>query len=219
MTIRVHGAVGADRLGYFMGENALVTIVVKSADVDFAETGVLAPLDQFKYLYAKDVTKDISAMVDIDGTGPKTDTVINIGVEQRTFKGVELTNDAAYKAAYAKQHNLRQLIDTVQQRAVILGVSPAGRIATGTVDIASGYDKPIVMGADTSAVSVFIERADVMDKYPINQYGQLSGSVVPGGELIDGISKLVFMKPDTTPATVLPAAFAVKVSRKIPQVL
>lgn len=225
MTVRVHGAVGTSRLGYFQGENALLSIVVKNAAVDFDETGVLMTLVDFKKMYARDITKDIAEDVTYDEDGHHAGilmvTVPNCSVEQRTFKGVVITSDAEYLAAYAKQHNLRQLIDSVQQRAVIIGTSKGGRVASGVVSVAAGYDKALTVDvADTSAVSMLVERADVMDKYPINTFGQLTGSAQVGQHLIDSVAGLKFLAADGVTAAILGTTeFAVKIARQIPQVV
>lgn len=232
---RVHGAVGENRLGYFQGENALVTIAIKtpaaSADsaIALGETGVLQTLNEFKILFGHSVTDGIADSDtyhgDTNGDGSITsadDSVVNVGVEQRTIMGVQYDTDAEYVEAYATQQNLRRVVDSLQQRAVIIGVSPAvTETATASLDL-QGYDKAmsVAVGDVITYITFLIERGTSLDKNAINMYGQLlNQDPIPGGELVDALATVLFLKPDATEEVAIPGRIAVKVAREIPSVL
>lgn len=112
MTIRVHGANGAERLGYFQGDNALIKVDVTG--VDAKVTNVLHTAADLKVLFMD--------------SGIDTATWTNIPVESRTVvdgygNSVEYTTEAEWDEAYYAQANYRIIIEAVQQRSVIIAVN------------------------------------------------------------------------------------------------
>lgn len=224
MTVRVHGFNHDERLGYFMGDNALASVAVAGAEIK--ASGVIMTLADFKKMYAVDTSKDIAASVPynwIDDTNTAhTKQVPNTSVEARTFAGVVIADDAAYLKAYAAQHNLLRLVNTIQQRSVIMGISKAGAhadIEAGDVNANGAYSKWNLAVASVDSVTVMIERATVYDRMRPNHFGQPTGLSVIGKELVDDFLGLVLLAADGATAVTLDATnYSVRVDRNIPQI-
>ncbi len=172
MTIRVHGATGGDRLGYFQGDNAILTFMfVGAANFGIEETGVVTTAADLLVLHHDS---------GLEYTGASL-TFTELPAASRTVNGVQYDTEAAWTAAFNRQQNLRRLIESIQQRSVII----ASRAATGTVgdnaddiigiDLASSKVTTTAVDNDPVALGSFlIERAQVWDEYFPNTYGQLA---------------------------------------------
>lgn len=226
MTIRVNGANGGDRLGYFQGDNAIVHLAVKTAAasvadrIDFAETGVVTKFEDFMVLH------EFAATV---GHTVSPGVFTNISAEARTINGVTYATEATYRAAYAAQANLRLVVDTVQQRSVII----ATRGEALTIDTANDswtegltssnltFTTATANNDAVSVVSFLIERATVWDEAFPNQYGQPTTGD-EGGILVDALTALSgsFMLPDgglvSEEASAAPFETAAHVSKQLP---
>lgn len=230
MTERVHGYIIDDRLGALMGDNAFVSIAV-DAGVDIKATGVLTPLNQFKALYAYNPAQGIEfsepRRVDInDFSGAaRMENLPNVPADLRTIKGVTYASDATYTTAWCAQENLRRLVDTVQQRGVLIAISNAGPL-TGTPAVANvnvddntrKYGQWSASFTNAQTVTFLVERGYVFDKTRPNEYGQPSATQI-GHELIDELLKLTLLSPTGQPVTLSDTNCAVRVDRSVPQIL
>lgn len=228
MTERVHGYIIDDRLGALMGDNAFVSIAV-DAGVDIKATGVLTPLNQFKALYAYNPAQGIEfsepRRVDInDFSGAaRMENLPNVPADLRTINGVTYDSDETYTTAWCSQENLRRLVDTVQQRGVLIAISKAGPL-TGTpadvvdVDDIRKYGQWSASFTDAQTVTFLVERGYVFDKTRPNEYGQPSETQI-GQELIDELLKLTLLSPTGQPVTLSGRTCAVRVDRSVPQIL
>lgn len=254
MTERVHGYIIDDRLGTLMGDNAFVSIGVNAADVKVLSTGVLTPLAQFKALYAVKPDRDMGNLVSVPGTEtgialgvpgsgigdvivPGVPVVVpNVPAALRTFgKNPDgtphvITSDADYVAAWAAQENLRRLVDTVQQRAVLIAMSKAGlstTATTGNVDTTNArsygeWSADLTAVGDKYYVTFLVERSTSFDKARPNGYGQ-PGGVIIGQELVDELSDLSLLSVAAgsadTGSVSLSNRVAVRIDRSVPQII
>lgn len=239
---RTHGY-NHDSKSYIMGKSALVSIAIK-AGVDIDSNTVVAPLDEFKRIYGIDPAG--SQYIDAtygwykDGSTQSFDYIISAAA--RTFTGVDATGaigttatigntaiptainsgtsaaDVAYKKAYFAGENLRKIVDTVQQRAVVLGISPVGAIsATAAISTTNGWSVNIAAGAGVYVVTLLVERAEVFDKAIANQYGQPTTPVV-GQALVDDLAALSLYDSTGALVQLTTANTAVMIQKSIPQV-
>ena len=211
---RFHGAAEMNRLGYFFGDSAIATIAVETTSstiAPFFTSNVVAPLAEFKRVHGLALSDDISLL----------------DAEKRTFVGVAadgtrgvtaaLTNDAAYVRAYASQENLRRLVHTIQQRAVVAGVSDSVvrsivvgdnlfNPTTGNVDGAG------VAIANAQVISFLVERATVFNKDGISTYGQPTGTITEGLNLQEALEGVALLSVTATEVTLdsASAMFGVK---------
>lgn len=194
---RYNGGSLENQLGYFFGDNAFVSVAIDASGTiaPFFASGVIAPLAEFKRRHGL-----------ASGDGIET-----LPAEKITFEGVAadgtkgttaaLTNDAAYVQAYASQENLKRIVDTVQQRAVVAATSAEEARTLETTDLfhnATSQDADPAVGVDFSTaggnvISFLIERANVFNQDGIDVYGQPTGVILEGRNLqlaLDGISLL-----------------------------
>lgn len=219
MTIRVHGAVGADRLGYFQGSNALVTVVSHSVAanaanrIDFGETGVVTEIDDFKSLFG------ILPVVNIS----------TLDAEVRTFNGVEMADDAAYIAAYAQQKNLQMVVDSIQQRSVIIATSASvasvaddaddltAAVLTNFIgDYTGGAAIVVAAGDIVTGITFLVERVDTLSQHEINRFGQLTGTIDADHFLDEMLNDIAFLKADGTAFTAADSSLRFNISRSLP---
>lgn len=225
MTVRVHGFNHDGRLGYFMGDNALASIAVEGAEL--GATGVIMTLADFKKMYAIDPSKGIAEEVDYkwidDSNTAQSKKLPNITVEARTILGTVYATDAAYVQAYAKQHNMLRLVDTVQQRSVILGISEGGaRAAIVSADVTAGgaHSKwSLALAGSPQSVTLMIERAAVYDRLRPNLYGQPEAAAPKiGKELVDDLLGLKLLSTTATDVELTTTNYSVRIDRNIPQI-
>lgn len=175
MAIRFNGF---SKLGLesVQGVNGFLSMAVDQTEHAFGETGVVANLHDFKVLAGmKDLTENISTLP----------------AEQRTFEGVEIADDAAYTAAYAKQANVRRLIDWLQQRAVIMASSAAK--AGVAVETTNGWTKDI---AAANAVTFMLQ--DVEGLYYTAPKAGVPADTDSLTMLADDFDSLMLFKADGT---------------------
>lgn len=233
MTARVHGYNMTNRLGYLIGDNAFVSVAIGSATgAEVKATGVMTPLQQFKELYAYDPTKDIGVSVtktvdvnDFNGT-PVTVNEPNVTADLRTINGVVYADDAAYNKAWAAQENVRRLVDTIQQRAVIMAISEGAAENKATVaPVTAGkplfgeWSVAIAANAANQFITFMVEKAAVFNRMRPNSYGQPEGTaVVVGKELVDDLATLPLMKADLS-TVALGVNYAVRIDNKVPRII
>lgn len=185
---RFNGFNHSQRLGYFYGKNALVSVAVSSTgDVEMASTGAVATLEDVKK--ALHVTDDAQNQVVVDylnGSGVTR-------VDGSQF--VLATLNADYVAAHAAQMNLQRIVDVVQQRAVVLSTSDivpvAGDITTFSNAPAGTLAVTTLTGS--TVVTFLVERADVFTKDGITPQGQPTGTKEKGRNLIDDLTGIYLM--------------------------
>ena len=198
---RYNGGSLVNQLGYFFGESAFATVAV-SGHTPFDGTGVVASLAEFKRVHNLDVGAGAV------GEGQNIDV---LSVVQRTINGVEYKNDVEYVAGYAKQENLKRIVDTIQQSAVIAATSTAKPIVAAT-DVARFFNDQ-VPGTATGvslpvgayAISFLIERAAVFNKDATNLYGQ-PGSAVVGLVLMEALNGISLLSPTLVENKLVPGA-------------
>lgn len=229
MTTRVNGYIMDNRLGFLLGDNAFVSIATNAAGVAVASTGVVAPIAQFKALYGYDPVADIGVNVTktvdvkVDGT-LVTVSESNVPVELRTIGGVVYANDAAYITAWAQQENLRRLVDTVQQRAVLMAISKAGASNSATTGVAAAtraygqWSASIGATATNSFVTFMVERGYAFDKARANQYGQ-PDKIEIGQELVDELASLSLLNAAGAAVKLTAATVAVRIDRTVPTII
>ncbi len=230
MTTRFNGFSTTGRLGYFQGDNALVSILIFATGTAseapavppaIGATGVVAPLAEFKQMYAFDPALEIAAnytqaaQAGTLGDNPAFSSP-NTSAAQRTFaSGTALADDNAYTAAWAQQTNLRRLIDVIQQRGVVIGVSDVGELVTaktqGAGDARWSAATATTIGTGTGEnsrgqiITFMVERAAVYDRMRPDTYGQPEGTTVEiGRELRDDLNGLpLFAENGSTTVTLL----------------
>lgn len=241
MTTRFNGYNHDSRLGYFQGDNALVSVAVQQKDAagafEVKVTGVRAPLVEYKRMYSLLHTADVAATiykhkttevltaVDKSADSDYEDIGINTP-ELANMYGGGIANDAGYLEAFAAQENLRRLVDIIQQRAVIMGVSAAGATTTNTdaLTTTAGWTSAITSTATAlvHTVTFMVERATVFDKLRPNMYGQPEGTEpVVGQELVLDLAGLPMLKKDATEGVALgadAANYAVRIDKAIPRI-
>lgn len=207
MLARINGYSKSGVLGYFYGNNTLVSVAV--AGVLVKDTGAVASLvDVRRFLNdADDATVvdylNTKGIVRVDGTAFVVGTLA-----------------ADYQASFSAQTNLKRIVDIVQQRAVILATSD---IATG-VDVAgfsyiqAGQVVNTAAVADANVITFLVERADVFNKDAKSLQGVPTGTVEVGRNLIDDLTGVSLLAEDGS-SVVLAAtdsSFAVKLYATIP---
>ena len=228
MTARVHGYNMTNRLGYLIGDNAFVSFATNAADVEVKATGVITPLQQFKELYAYDPTKDIAVnvtkTVDVDAAGnPITVTEPNVSADLRTINGVVYASDATYVAAWAAQENMKRLVDVIQQRAIVLGISAAAAVNSAITGVTTGraygqWSTTMTAAATNNFVTFMVERGYVFDKTRPNSYGQPGGTVI-GQELLDELAATSLLNATGTAVPLTATSVGVRIDREIPRII
>lgn len=240
---RVNGY-NQDKRSYIMGTSALVSIAIK-AGVDVDSNSVVAPIDELKRLYG--INPSGSQYIDAsygwykDGTGVQSFDYI-IPTSARTFNGVAADGsqgttavigasavptsvnngtasaDVAYLKAHYARANYKRIVDTIQQRAVILGGSHASTIpATAPISTTAGWNVNITAGAGVYVVTFLVERGSVFDKSIANVYGQPTDPV-KGQALVEDLLGLSLYTSTGTLVQLTSATSAVLVSSSIPQI-
>ena len=232
MTARVHGYNMTNRLGYLIGDNAFVSFATNAADVEVKATGVITPLQQFKELYAYDPTKDIAVNVtktvdvnDFSGD-PVTVSESNVPAELRTINGVVYADDASYIKAWAAQENVRRLVDTIQQRAVIMAMSAGAAVDQATVAPAvAGKPKfgewsvAIAASATNQFITFMVEKATVFNRMRPNSYGQPEAEVIVGKELLDDLISLPLLNATASNVALTGTNYAVRIDNTVPRII
>jgi len=211
---RVHGF-NAQNKTYATGSTGMVAIAIQAADVELGATGVVATLEAFKRQFGiTSSTTYLDATYAVYQDDVQTGYDYYIPAESRTFIGVASdgsvgttatigatdapvaagagadTADAAYVRAYYAQENIRKIIDTLQQRAVLLGVSQIGAIAdTTALTVADGWSSEIADAA-TSLVTTYlitfvIEKINSIDGTTADSYGKPLSVTTGAGLLAD----------------------------------
>lgn len=201
---RFNGGSLVNQLGYFFGDNAFVTIAVQGAEV--FDSGVIAPLAEFKRVYGLTTAQDISVLDD------SKITFTNVQADGTEGTAAALTNDAAYTRAYAAQENLKRLVDTVQQRAVVIGTSDnsAATIVTGDNffnDTGSVRTACAITGG--VALTFLVERSAVFNKDGTDLYGQPTGTVQVGYSLMEALNGIALLDTSAADLALAPSATAV----------
>lgn len=207
MLARINGYSKSGVLGYFYGNNTLVSVAV--AGVLVKDTGAVASLvDVRRFLNdADDATVvdylNTKGIVRVDGTAFVVGTLA-----------------ADYQASFSAQTNLKRIVDIVQQRAVILATSDiaTGVAVAGFSYIQAGQVVNTAAVADANVITFLVERADVFNKDAKSLQGVPTGTVEVGRNLIDDLTGVSLLAEDGS-SVVLAAtdsSFAVKLYATIP---
>lgn len=210
---RINGFNKSAVLGYYMGENAAISIAVGSAgDVALKDTGAVASLAELqRFLNSSDdqvVLDYINAkgIVRVDGTAFVLASV-----------------QADYIAAHAAQTNLKRIVDVVQQRVVIHVASDID-----STDVADFRNAPAGVTGDVDVtaaqlISFVVERANVFDKDLLTFQGVPTGTIDQGRNLIDDLTGVPMLSATGTEIKLISSAtagaqgnFGIKVFMSIP---
>jgi hypothetical protein len=243
MVARVNGY-NFENKTYATGTTGLLSIAVQ-AGVDFDVNGIVTPLDDFKRLYSIDPAG--SQYIDAtygwykDNSGTQNFQYV-IPTANRTFSGVTATGasgttatigasttpvainagtsaaDAAYVKAYYAQLNVKRIVDTLQQRGVLLGTSKVQAIsATAPISTTNGWNVNIAAGAGTYVITFIVEKIAAFDVTSANSYGQ-PGSTTVGLGLVNDLLNLTLLDATGNAVALTAANSAVNILGPVPQV-
>lgn len=188
---RINGHSNTNRLGYFIGDNAIVSVALsnENQNINIKDTGAVASFNEIKHHLNSD----------------DLDIILHFIKDQKITKinGDFFTDtsdlELEYNKSYCAQINLNRIIDIIQQRAVILSTS---NIAENVKPIdfynvidgvysTTNMDKAIVF-------SVLVERASVFNKDSRSYYGVPTGQTEKGRNLVEDMFGVKIYLDDST---------------------
>lgn len=207
MLERINGYADTGRLGYFYGDNAIVSIAISGTDgIKLKSTGATCSFAELKRSLNTDDMEFILSHVNTKGI---------IRVDGTEFVLDTLAED--FDAAFAAQTNYKRIVDIVQQRAVVLGISDvesgvtAVKFSTHGGGVTAEDDV-----ADAEVVSFLVERRNVFDKNLTTFQGVPDGKIEVGRNLIDDLIYVPMITKLTDPEVKLLDNFGIKVYDKVP---
>ena len=209
MLSHINGYNKTGRLGYFYGDNAFVSIAIASDnDILINPTGVVDEIEDLKQVLSTEDADIISSFLNQKGC---------TRVDGTEFVSASLEED--YLAAYASQMNLKRVIETVQNRAVVLGISEV----LEDTDVEAFLSAPTGVTAEVSVpganlITILIERATVFDKDMVSFQGVPTADVDKGRLLIDDLNGLILLSPELEEVKLLASSgnYAIKIFKTIP---
>lgn len=205
MLERINGYADTGRLGYFYGDNALVSVAI-AGGVKLKSTGATCSFTELKRSLN---TADMDFILNF------VNTKGIVRVDGTAFE--KATLEADYNAAFAAQTNFKRVVDIVQQRAVVLGISDveSGVTAVKFKTHGNGVTAEADV-ADAEVVTFLVERRNVFDKNITTFQGVPQGDIDVGRNLIDDLIYVPMLKADLSDEVKLLDNFGIQVYAKIP---